>query len=701
MTDGRRCKPEWFKEYPFLTYNVGSDSLTCYTCCCALDTELMRKSDFHKLTFVSGFRNWKHAKQKIKQHASSSAHKTAAVKLKGASNPPVSKIMADATAKEQASNRSVFREVICTLRGLIRCGTAIRGHEETNGVLMTLLEERAETSREMKAWLKRRNNFLSHECQDELIKTMAAMILRTILEEARRSMFYGVIADGTTDITTKEQFSICVRYVTEEMVTKEAFLGLYELPGSTAAELYAALKDALQRTMYGMEKLRGYCFDGASNMSGRLSGVRARLAEDQPRSLYVHCANHSLDLALQEEAKRIDMVADALNTIREVTTILKTTKRKSLFDINAMEADEEDAGTAASSKGTNRHLLPLCPTRWTVRCRSIRRFLQEYDTVLKTLADVQNDNSASPDVRYKVRGYIPALKRFETLFGMIVCENIFAPCELFASALQSPRMNCGDVRKGTEILLESLTTRRESGFDSVWKTCEDLISKLDAQIEPPRQERPRKPPRRLEQKQDAAPPVALAPKQTLRKAYLETLDLLTSEVAGRFSQPALKQLEAIEDVLLGQNDPPSSVEELKEVLAPFDEDVNVDALAVQLACLRDSSTTITLQSPATVSDMVTAITNQGKMCRMMMSEVLKLASLVMSVPISGATAERSFKVLRRVKTYLRSTMHQTRLSNLVVLAVHRELAKTLSPDSILAEFVRNHPKNRVNVFGKI
>ena len=74
---------------------------------------------------------------------------------------------------------------------------------------------------------------------------MASLVLREVLEEARRSMFYGVIADGTTDLSTKEQFSICVRYATEDLIVKEAFLDLYGVPGSTAAELHEALKDAL------------------------------------------------------------------------------------------------------------------------------------------------------------------------------------------------------------------------------------------------------------------------------------------------------------------------------------------------------------------------------------------------------------------------------------------------------------------------
>ena len=163
---------------------------------------------------------------------------------------------------EQQKNREIFTEILCTIRGLARSGSALRGHDSVGGRLLTMLDERSVTSPEIKAWMQKRNNFLSHECQDEIIQITASLVLREVLEEARRSMFYGVIADGTTDLSTKEQFSICVRYATEDLIVKEAFLGLYEVPGSTAAELYEALKDTLVRTMYSTDKLRGHSLKG-------------------------------------------------------------------------------------------------------------------------------------------------------------------------------------------------------------------------------------------------------------------------------------------------------------------------------------------------------------------------------------------------------------------------------------------------------
>ena len=53
--------------------------------------------------------------------------------------------------------------------------------------------------------------------------------------------------------------------------------------------------------------------------------------------------------------------------------------------------------------------------------------------------------------------------------------------------------------------------------------------------------------------------------------------------------------------------------------------------------------------------------------RSLLSEVCQIAKLVMVMPATNAISERSFSTLRRVKYYLRSSMTQPRLNNLMIL----------------------------------
>ena len=53
--------------------------------------------------------------------------------------------------------------------------------------------------------------------------------------------------------------------------------------------------------------------------------------------------------------------------------------------------------------------------------------------------------------------------------------------------------------------------------------------------------------------------------------------------------------------------------------------------------------------------------------------VVQLLTLAMTFPVTSASAERSLSALKRIKTYLRSTMHQERLCHLAILSIERSL----------------------------
>ena len=63
--------------------------------------------------------------------------------------------------------------------------------------------------------------------------------------------------------------------------------------------------------------------------------------------------------------------------------------------------------------------------------------------------------------------------------------------------------------------------------------------------------------------------------------------------------------------------------------------------------------------------------------RVLSYEVYKLLRLTLVLPATNAVNEHSFSALRRVKTYLRSTMNQSRLNHLMILHAHKHLTAIL------------------------
>ena len=74
----------------------------------------------------------------------------------------------------------------------------------------------------------------------------------------------------------------------------------------------------------------------------------------------------------------------------------------------------------------------------------------------------------------------------------------------------------------------------------------------------------------------------------------------------------------------------------------------------------------------------------------LLGEVMQLVQLVLVMPATNAKSERSFSALRRVKTYLSSTMVQEWLNHLLVLHVHKDIGDRFVAGS----------EHRLRTFGK-
>ena len=83
---------------------------------------------------------------------------------------------------------------------------------------------------------------------------MANHVIRDVVSEIRGS-FFSIICDEYTDISNKEQLTICIRWV-----------------DINAETIVSAIKD-VSKLQLSLVICRGKCYDGASNITGHKSGV--------------------------------------------------------------------------------------------------------------------------------------------------------------------------------------------------------------------------------------------------------------------------------------------------------------------------------------------------------------------------------------------------------------------------------------------
>ena len=83
----------------------------------------------------------------------------------------------------------------------------------------------------------------------------------------------------------------------------------------------------------------------------------------------------------------------------------------------------------------------------------------------------------------------------------------------------------------------------------------------------------------------------------------------------------------------------------------------------------------------------------------LLDTVWRLTKLLLVVPATSATAERSFSALRRLKTYIRSTIGQPRLNQMLVLHCHQERTDGIELKAVAQEFIAASAK-RAPFFGR-
>ncbi len=79
-------------------------------------------------------------------------------------------------------------------------------------------------------------------------------------------------------------------------------------------------------------------------------------------------------------------------------------------------------------------------------------------------------------------------------------------------------------------------------------------------------------------------------------------------------------------------------------------------------------------------------------------QLFHLCCIAVALPVSSASCERSFSALKLIKTRLRTTMTDDRLSNLGVLSIEVRRDKCLDLDDFVRRFASHHRNKRIQLF---
>ena len=685
----RSFQPSWFDKWPWLHYIESDDSVLCYTCAKASLQKKLQWSSSADMAFISrGFVNWKDATVKFSLHLSSTCHKEAVLKMvtMPSSSNNVGELLSSQLAKEKLERRQCFLKILSIIRFLARQGLPFRGHgEEHDSNFLQLMNLRAEDDPRISDWLKKKSNkYTSPDIQNEVLKIMALSVLRQLMHSIHSAPFLSIMIDETTDISNKEQVVVCLRWVDKALEAHEEFIGLHQVESTASTVLVGVIHDVLTRMNVSIHKIRGQCYDGASAMCGSQGGVATVIQREEPRAIYIHCYGHALNLACGDAIKKCEVMRNALDTSYELIKLIKKSPRRDATFQKIREQLHED---------TTMGIRVLCPTRWTVRARALQSIIANY-TALQLLWEESLTFVKDTEMKSRILGVSSCMEKFDYFFGISLGELLLKHSDNLSKTLQSSKMSASEgqeVAKMTSSTLQSI--RSDEEFMLFWSVVSKKASELD--IDEPRLSRQRKRPRRF----DPGSSIGDFPSTVedyYKRIYFEALDLVINGIKNRFDQPGYRAFCNVEDLLIKAVKKNSCDEEFKFVMEFYKDDFDETGLKLHLDILASNFPS---DSEVSLESLMTYLRNLTESQKALISQVYKLASLLVVLPATNAVSERSFSSLRRIKTYLRATMTQNRLNNIMVLHVHKNITDKLSLIDIGNDFVCGS-SHREAQFGK-
>ncbi|KAJ8895244.1 hypothetical protein PR048_000569 [Dryococelus australis] len=331
VKDGRKYRSEWYKTFPWLEYSSLNNKAYCFVCRAFYQPESKTKAD--DAFKLSEFLKWKKALASLKESDKSG------------------------TVAEEVQQNVLYLQVLC--KSLVFCGRqsiALRYHDESTDS-------------------KNKGNFLDLM---ELRSKDSNLIKEFYLE---RQQFFAIIADETQDIAKHEEVAVVLRHVNEDLEVHESFVGFYRAGKADSETLANLLKNVLLSLELDIKNLRAQCYDGASNMRCPHKGVAARIVEDNPTAMYIHCNAHVLNVCIVACFTGVTSIRNTFFVLQSLYNFIeKSTKRHAVFE-KIQRSTKNFCGETVTLKS-------LSDTRWDCRVEAVRSLLNNFEPTLLALQEI-------------------------------------------------------------------------------------------------------------------------------------------------------------------------------------------------------------------------------------------------------------------------------------------------------------------------
>ncbi|KAL4113754.1 hypothetical protein QTP88_017327 [Uroleucon formosanum] len=448
---------------------------------------------------------------------------------------------------------------------------------------------------------------------NEIISTSGDIIFKKIVNKINEAKCFSILADETSDISGIEQSSLCARYFNNGQINED-FLLFVPVTDVTCKALASTLLTSLDLIGIDYNYMIGQGYDGAAAMSDVFHGTHVYVQEKCSLAIYVHCASHSLNLAISD-ACNVTSIRNCLGSVESIYNFFNSPKRQNILTTSIQNIVPISSHTK---------LKQLCPTRWVQRHDSVMIYLELQDAVIDALEKISSwpDKNTSPSANQLHF----VINNFEFQITIQIISIVFAVSLPLNKLLQTPGFDLSHVINMADNSINVLKEMRknvEKDFKLIFERAEIFLTifipYLDNFI------------------------TMISDRLLKHKSLLKSFNCL-------FPIKEKDNSDTFENYITGL------IKKYSQLLPSFSPLLVIAELKLCRTSLQNLS-----KIPSNLSKLLNNCNENDY------PNVYKLLKIVATLPITTATAERSFSTMRRLKTYLRNTMAENRLNGLAQL----------------------------------
>ncbi|XP_066261533.1 zinc finger MYM-type protein 1-like [Euwallacea similis] len=534
-------------------------------------------------------------------------------------------------------NRHDLDKIISSIRFCGAFELALRGQEASQNSFKELINFTDELFKENRELIEKFPFFkdISLNILQELLECIFGVYKEEIMKQIKSAEYLSVILDESNDISCKCQLVMIVRYLFNGKPVEHFWNILHPETCDAEGVSRSVLQELEVLIGQNQEKLVSVSYDGPSIVSGSLGLIPDKIKEKYPSARYVHYYGHSMNLIISSAASvnkqariffsSLCSICSFISNSPQVTNILNELVQKRR-NSNVAQWDFDASGLGV---------------------KTIHEYRRDLVMVMDFLEKSANDATVNQAGGYKFR-----LQDKHFIFWLGIFNKIIPHVVSVFNYMQKEGI---DAYKKNEEL-----KRFENALYGIQQQIDVLISEVENEINS-------NPDFDDDEDEHVAKKPKILNRDKRKEEAMEICNAIVRHVTSRFT--SLDYLNATNLFRVGSfkeyrmSFPSKFLDDTIKQFRFLDKQKITNELQVvyERPELRVISGVVPLLALVSDADLESAF-----------QELIKLLSVLSTMPIETTEAERCFSVLKQIKTFLTNSARASDLNALCAMSVEKD-----------------------------